>query len=673
MYTSRKTGRKPEASQKSIASFFTPVQSRLTFQTPNKTKYPKKTSSSLVLATQNKGAFDEITSSDTLFGSPEVLNFRNPLLARVLSNLTSLPDKAKGFSEDNALFVESDDEAGKENRVPTSLKGSPRKLLKRDNSSLLDFLDGVPRKKLTKANSSASRQSSVDNQSSSVKLSSEQLEIMEAVVNRSENVFFTGSAGTGKSVVLRELVQRLHRKHGAANIGVTASTGLAACNIGGQTVHKFLSLGLGTGSVGEISNKIKRNGLAKKRWTQVKVLIIDEISMIDGSLFAKIDQIAQIIRGSPRPFGGIQLVCTGDFFQLPPVSRDRAAQFCFQSDSWKRGISKTITLTQVFRQKGDTELIDMLNALRKGQLDDTMIRRFHQLNRKVKYTDGIEPTELYPTRQEVKAANENRMRQLPAKPYIFKAQDSDQSPQFERLYENLMCEKVVELKVGSQVMYLKNHPDNVVVNGSIGNVVGFSTENFWGNVMKHFGPSEMLNSSQEFLNVLKFLFGRLGLHSIDEEGRNLYENIPTEWRAQVNELSKMAAETDPQREVLPVVNFKSDANTTCIILVRREEFLVDDATVMRSSAQSKLVRTQIPLLLAWAMSIHKAQGQSIDRLRVDLRRIFEKGQVYVALSRATNKEHLEVLNFDHRRIQVAPEVKEFYALIMESSVQAAPR
>lgn len=661
----RAKSRKPERKQRLISSFFGAAPTSST-KTPEKIVISHK-ESKLARISQSRSAFDERGSSDTSFGSPEVNNFRNPALTRFSSNLTGLPEERR---KSQALFVDLDSDHEKENEVPGGIavksqqSSSPVKKvpLKRSGSSnLLDFLNGqLKRAPKKRASHTPPPQHQQTLSSPSVSLSEEQRAIIDFVVSKGENVFFTGSAGTGKSVVLRQLVHELRRRHGLFNVGVTASTGLAACNINGQTVHKFLSIGLGLGSPQDLALKIKRNGPARKRWMSLKVLIIDEILMIDGKLFTKIDEAAKIIRNNQQPFGGVQIVCTGDFFQLPPVSKTNESEYCFKSPSWNRAITRTITLKQVFRQKGDSELIDMLNALRCGSLDQEMIAKFHLLSRKVTYTDGIEPTELFPTRQEVKRANDMRLRNLKGATYSYKAQDNVIDPYLKKSYDNLMCEEFLELKEGSQVMYLKNHPDNIVVNGSIGTIIGFLTENVWGAICSQFAP-ELINPSREFILMLQMIAGLAGSATFTDQQREIFARLPTEWQSKSPKIIKDARQMN-KSDVLPVVNFKAADGEFTVILVRREEFTVDQLKMgkLNGNTPEQITRVQLPLLLAWAMSIHKAQGQSINRLRVDLRKIFEKGQVYVALSRATSKDHLEVLNFDHRRIHVADEVRNFY-------------
>lgn len=195
--------------------------------------------------------------------------------------------------------------------------------------------------------------------SSAITLSKEQRRIQDLVVNRGLSIFFTGPAGTGKSVLMRSIIEALRKKYAREpeRLSITASTGLAACNIGGMTLHSFAGIGLGKEDTQQLVTKIRRNPKAKNRWLKTKTLIIDEISMVDGELFDKLSQIGRIIRNNGRPWGGIQLVITGDFFQLPPVPEGdkREAKFAFDAATWSTSIDHTIGLTEVFRQKDPGE------------------------------------------------------------------------------------------------------------------------------------------------------------------------------------------------------------------------------------------------------------------------------------------------------------------------------
>lgn len=255
--------------------------------------------------------------------------------------------------------------------------------------------------------------------SAAISLSNEQRHVKQLVVEKGQSVFFTGPAGTGKSVLMRAIIQDFKRKYARdqERVAVTASTGLAACNIGGMTLHSFSGIGLGKEDVGTLVKKIRRNPKAKNRWLRTKVLIMDEVSMVDGELFDKLSQIGRTIRNNGRPWGGIQLVITGDFFQLPPVpdhgGKQRESKFAFEAATWNTSIDHTIGLTEVFRQRdpgtfihcppdlpsilmltSHTVFADMLNEMRLGRISEGTVQNFKALSRPLEFTDGLEVTEL---------------------------------------------------------------------------------------------------------------------------------------------------------------------------------------------------------------------------------------------------------------------------------------
>ena len=410
-------------------------------------------------------------------------------------------------------------------------------------------------------------------------------------------------------------------------MAVTASTGLAACNIGGVTLHSFSGIGLGKEPAEDLVKKIRKNAKAKQRWLRTKVLIIDEVSMVDGDLFDKLEQIARTIRNNGRPFGGIQLVITGDFFQLPPVpDSGRQSKFAFDAGTWTTSIEHTIGLHHVFRQK-DPVFAGMLNEMREGRLTPKSIAEFRKLDRPLaRSDDNIEATELFPTRQEVDRANNLRMQQLHGDMFNFEARDGGSivdKVQRDRLLQNCMAPETVYLKKGAQVMLIKNM-DDTLVNGSLGKVTGFMTE-------------QMFVLYKE--NEEAFLDGEGG--STELELRTLQKQ------------SLLGVNT---QQVYPVVRFAIADGTTRDLLCKRESWKVE-----LPNGEVQASRDQIPLILAWALSIHKAQGQTLERVRVDLGRVFEKGQAYVALSRATNMAGLQVLRFDPKKIMAHEKVRTFYS------------
>jgi len=461
-------------------------------------------------------------------------------------------------------------------------------------------------------------------------LSQEQRQVLKLVVDDGKSVFFTGSAGTGKSVLLREIIAVLRRKHSRESdrVAMTASTGLAACNIGGVTLHSFSGIGLGKESVDELIKKIKRNQKAKHRWMRTKVLIVDEVSMVDGELFDKLEEIARRLRNNGRPFGGIQLVITGDFFQLPPVpERGREARFAFDAKTWDSAISHTIGLKHVFRQK-DPVFAEMLNEMREGRLSQKSIAAFRKLDRPLHFEDDLAATELFPTRGEVENANTMRMKQLSGEIRNFDARDGgsivDPTAR-EKLLQNCMAPQKLELKKGSQVMLIKNI-DEMLVNGSLGKVIGFMDEEKFNS---YSADPELFEQARE---------------SDDEDTKKRKQKI------------KQSSLLSTTSQSWPLVRFAIADGTTRDLLCQRELWKVE-----LPNGEVQASRAQVPLILAWALSIHKAQGQTLERVKVDLGKVFEKGQAYVALSRATNMAGLQVSRFDPNKVLAHDKVRTFYA------------
>ncbi|GAA5871155.1 hypothetical protein JCM3774_006807 [Rhodotorula dairenensis] len=465
-----------------------------------------------------------------------------------------------------------------------------------------------------------------------VVLSPEQQVVLRRVVEEGKSVFFTGSAGTGKSVLLREIISSLKRKYRGSGdaVAVTASTGMAACNIGGTTIHSFAGIGLGLGTPDQLVGNVLRNKTAKTKWQRVKVLVIDEVSMVDAQLFDKLAYIATKLRqkaGSKtanKPFGGIQLVVTGDFFQLPPVTKgSKNPSFAFEAAAWKESIQHTVNLTQVFRQK-DTRFIDMLNEMRFGKLSEASIKAFYALAREPNLGD-MEPTELFPMRNEVDRANQTRLRALPGVEVSYKAVDSangSSNPtdlQKSTYLQNFMAPETLVIKVGAQVMLIKNL-DVDLVNGTIGKVVKI-------------GIPDLQDDDEDEENAID--------GAIDPTGARIRAAAAEDARKKklVADVARGAVEE------APCVQWQTPSGPLTKWMTR-EEFKVED-----NAGKLMASRKQYPIILAWAMSIHKSQGQTIPCVKVDLGRVFEKGQSYVALSRATSLDGLQVLRFDPSKVK----------------------
>jgi ATP-dependent DNA helicase PIF1 len=427
--------------------------------------------------------------------------------------------------------------------------------------------------------------------SAEAKLTSEQ-EYVKELVLQGHNVYFTGSAGTGKSYLLQKLIVLLREKHGKKRVGITSTSGIGAEIIGGTTLHSFLGIGIDSDlTEEELLERIlsTRSSYARKNWRRLRVLIIDEISMLDGELFDKLEGLARKIRRSNQPFGGIQLVLTGDFCQLPPVGK--SPRYCFEAKSWSSCITKTINLTQVFRQKTGW-FINYLQAIRFGRLSKKGWENFISLlEREPDWpSDGINPVSLFATSKEAENVNNQELDNLPGPFYVFRAKDQEKEPgKLKELIRDCSAPAELKLKVGAQVMLVANYLEKRLVNGSQGVITGF----------------------EKNLPKVKFTNGKELVIS-----ERTWEKI--------------------------------------------EEYDEDNRPLVSAS------RTQIPLILSWAITIHKSQGQTIERLKVDLSKCFVSGQIYVALSRANDPNYLQVINFPYRRLWCDWKVQKYYSRISVS-------
>ncbi|CAE6460423.1 unnamed protein product [Rhizoctonia solani] len=526
-------------------------------------------------------------------------------------------------------------------------------------------------------------------------LSDEQKYVLNLVLE-GRSVFFTGSAGTGKSVLLRNIIKAL-RERKAPGVYVTASTGIAATNIQGETLHAFAGVGLGNQEREILIARAKRTQGVPQRWEDARVLIIDEISMVAAHWFDDLEAIARAIRKNKAPFGGIQLVVCGDFFQLPPVpdyneaKTGRYTEFAFRATSWKRAVPIMFTLTQVFRQK-QPELINMLNDMRVGRLSEGTDRLFRSLRRAVVYSDGIRPTEILSLRRQVQASNQAQLDQLPGKLVTFDANDtffydSEERP-IRPAYGKTLLDRFIpysiELKVGAQVMCVKNMRTSGLVNGSVGKIIDFKTpwevRNDWSATSLDEDPVDPVESlsqdcaqpdtstpsqqvaqvSRQVVLITPKVEAESGLvddpvhsqpHSVQPHKINLkyYTRIASDLERDKERRGKHKSNEHCAYESSrwPLVQYINGAR----VLMGPVEF-----THEGPKAEVQARRMQVPLILSWALTVHKSQGQTLDRVKVDLAGIFEKGQAYVALSRCTSLEGLEVQNFSPHVVMAHPQV-----------------
>ncbi|GAB5572377.1 ATP-dependent DNA helicase PIF1 isoform X1 [Prionailurus iriomotensis] len=407
---------------------------------------------------------------------------------------------------------------------------------------------------------------------------------------RSEPSKEAPNAGTGKSYLLKRILGLLPPTGTVA----TASTGVAACHIGGTTLHAFAGIGSGQAPLAQCVALAQRPAV-RQGWLNCQRLVIDEISMVEADLFDKLEAVARAIRQQNKPFGGIQLIICGDFLQLPPVTKgSQPPKFCFQAKSWRRCVPVTLELTEVWRQ-ADQTFISLLQMPKQGFKEVKYLAQSHsqcsdEVTHQLQATashkvgrDGIVATRLCTHQDDVALTNERRLQELPGEVHSFKAMDSDPE-QARTLDAHCPVSQILQLKLGAQVMLVKNLAvSRGLVNGARGVVVGFETE-----------------------------------------GRGL-----------------------------PQVRF----------LCGVTEVIHADRWTVQATGGQLLSRQQLPLQLAWAISIHKSQGMTLDCVEISLGRVFASGQAYVALSRARSLQGLRVLDFDPMVVRCDPRVLSFYATL----------
>lgn len=402
------------------------------------------------------------------------------------------------------------------------------------------------------------------------------------LMTNGENVFITGPAGTGKTSVIKMFTKSYRHDR---KITITSSTGTSALLINGTTLHSYTGIGLGTGSVETIVNTIYNRSYLMKRWNELNTLVIDEISMISPDLFDKLEEVARIVRNNSKPFGGIQLILSGDFCQLPCVGESR---FCFDAKTWNKCVTNTIYLTEIIRQS-DTKFQKCLNSIRLGELPEDVISILQErIGKKITNKYGIAPTKLFPLNHSVDKVNEEELDKLAEDGREFYQYDMTISPYSscgnnlqatkDKFRKNCVAPESFQLCVGAQVMLLYNMDlASKLANGSRGIVTGFSDD----------------------LPVVKFISGEERV--IEHHDWDMVEN-----------------------------------------------------------GVKILKATQIPLKLAYAISIHKSQGCSLDCVEIDLLNVFEYGQAYAALSRAKTLEGLSITGIDLDRVVAHPDAVKYY-------------
>ena len=401
------------------------------------------------------------------------------------------------------------------------------------------------------------------------------------ILKMGHNVYLTGAAGSGKTYVINQYIKYLKENNIA--VGVTASTGIAATHMNGMTIHSWAGLGIKEVLPEDIERLLTKAPL-RKRITETKVLIIDEISMLDGHGLDAVDAIARAFKDKDKPFGGLQVVLSGDLFQLPPVTRDGQPFFVFQSNAWRNMNLKICYLEEQHRQD-DSNLLNILSAIRSNTVDDT---HFEELQDRINATPNTENIiKLYTHNAHVDEINQTELNKLDTETKIYTMTSKGRQSAVESLVSKCLAPERLVLKVGSEVMFVANNPQQRFVNGTLGKIVSFNDEG------------------------------------------------------------------------MPVVKTKNR-----IITVEEHTWKTEDGPKVVAEI------TQLPLRLAWAITIHKSQGMSLDAAEIDLSRSFEPGMGYVALSRVRSIEGLFIKGINNTAMMVNPQIIELDEKLRDKSNQA---
>lgn len=382
------------------------------------------------------------------------------------------------------------------------------------------------------------------------------------ILKMGHNVYLTGEAGSGKTYVLNNYISWLKEKK--IKTAVTASTGIAATHLDGSTIHSWSGIGVKDFITPTILDQLEQKRNIWNRFQETEVLIIDEISMLPGSFLDMCDIVARHLKRIPdKPFGGLQIVLCGDFFQLPPIKKN---DYAFQSRIWSELQLVICYLKEQYRQE-DYEFLELLSSIRSAKINEKHKKYLFQKCRSYNHNHNL--LCLYTHNEDVDKLNEEHLNIIKTKEYFFEMTSKGKDFYVDSLKKGCLAPEVLRLKEGAKVMFVKNDPKGTYVNGTQGTVIGFNNN----------------------IPLVKTNFGTIVFAT------------PVSWKKEEDE--KVLAEIK-----------------------------------------------QIPLRLAWAITIHKSQGMTLDEAEMDLSQCFVPGQGYVALSRVKSFNGLYLKGLNQLALEV---------------------
>lgn len=470
------------------------------------------------------------------------------------------------------------------------------------------------------------------------------------ILKTGQNVFLTGSAGSGKTYTLNQYIDYLRARR--VPVAVTASTGIAATHMNGTTIHSWSGIGIKDElSDRDLANLSRKQFLAD-RLKDTAVLIIDEISMLHAKQLNLVNQVLKYVRKNDKPFGGIQVVVAGDFFQLPPIGskgETNREKFAFMSEAWLDAKFHICYLSEQHRQvseaaNGGLDLDDILNQIRRQEVSFEAIAA---LEATFDQNVDIKRTRLYTHNLNVNKINDKELAALDGEMMRFEATATGDSKLVETLKKTVRTQDDLVLKVGAKVMFIKNNSELGVSNGTMGELIGFAAVKIDDKDTSADLIEDNTKNAQSATDK-----------SVKDKGQKTTKDKDSD--------KKPPKDKKPTTQKMPVVRLNSGRE----VIAEPEEWIIEDeiGDVLASYLQ-------VPLCLAWAITIHKSQGMTLEAAEIDLSRTFELGQGYVALSRLKSLAGLQLLGMNDMSLQLDPLArgadKRFLALSEEADANYA--